>query len=1129
VELVNVSERKFPTDLAQDLTSDGHLTRSEWVVLWLRSVRSSRSLAATTFLILLAIVGWTIWRLFIYQSELEKALSGLAGLYERARPIRARTTALPYAPFLENIGVPDQTPDHTELERIKTRLFLASTPGHPASDHALGLFYLTQHDYENAIPLLKSAVLGKPNRAEFYNDLGAAILERAHEDRERSGSGVDARDNSIEEFDESLSNFRRALELDPHLSEAMFNRSLCHQDMYLPFRIRDDWREYVETDPSSGWADEARERIQELDDRATQNDLQAKLDPAEGFLDAFKRKDDTRAWQILGAYRDINGSRIENELLDSYIEDRIEGRSAEAAHKFKVLKYAADLESRIGHDRFMTDLAKWHSRAKLTGEVSVAEARKQIRAADVLFIDQNRFPEALSLYEKAKLRFQQVDDSAEATFATYRAGHCNVRLSTPTVTAVFELLMRDTKKRGYSWLTARCFGCLAEVYFRLGEYSNALHCSSRALDLLTDTGDRNGIIRALYQLADEERRVGKRAEALACLRRALGLTNEPGVQVRNVSAVCTIMGVTCGSLGLLNTALEYHKQALDLALKSGSKPLYVARPYAHIGLLQGKLNLFEESLRSLESSVELARTLRDQTGQEMLAYSALVQGEVYRLASRFDDAISSFDLAAQSYRELDAPAYVLEASKGKFFTLVARGDDRQAEAELGRAIALYEEYRTKIREESNKDGFFDDAQDVYDLGTDFQYTRTGDKRAALDLAETSRARSFNDLVNGRGRLLEAQDGPDLIAAQTVSPLSVEQIQHRMAVNCQVVEYAVLPDKTVAWVLSNDSLEAAASVISSTDLSDMVMRYVESLADASQGEREADKLGEDLYDALIAPIRPYLKPGKQVCIVPDKFLNYLPFQALRSRSSGAYLLEDFVLKYSPSLNTYLHCSEEATAKSIAADERLLIVGNPSFNPLAFPNLSDLSGAEREAIGVCDYYPNHCKLVDRFARKQAVMSMMGEASVIEFATHCVVDQMSPMRSCIVLAEDGGATSGKKRQDGEMQAAEIYRTKLPRAKLVVLSACRTAIERCLKGEGAIGMARPFMIAGAPSVVASLWPVNSDSAADLMIDFHRLRTAGDKPVPMALREAELNMLRNPNGRFRSPWHWAAFIVVGG
>jgi CHAT domain-containing protein len=99
---------------------------------------------------------------------------------------------------------------------------------------------------------------------------------------------------------------------------------------------------------------------------------------------------------------------------------------------------------------------------------------------------------------------------------------------------------------------------------------------------------------------------------------------------------------------------------------------------------------------------------------------------------------------------------------------------------------------------------------------------------------------------------------------------------------------------------------------------------------------------------------------------------------------------------------------------------------------------------------------------------------------------------------------------------------------AEMVVLSACETALGREIRGEGLVGLARGFMYAGAERVVASLWQVQDRATASLMERFYRgLLQEGRSPAD-ALRQAQLAMLSDSDGRFSFPYYWAGFVFQG-
>ncbi len=105
------------------------------------------------------------------------------------------------------------------------------------------------------------------------------------------------------------------------------------------------------------------------------------------------------------------------------------------------------------------------------------------------------------------------------------------------------------------------------------------------------------------------------------------------------------------------------------------------------------------------------------------------------------------------------------------------------------------------------------------------------------------------------------------------------------------------------------------------------------------------------------------------------------------------------------------------------------------------------------------------------------------------------------------------------------DVYNLRAP-VDLVVLSACRTALGKEVRGEGLIGLTRGFMYAGASSVVASLWKVNDEATAELMKRFYENVLKRGMTPAAALREAQNSIRREP--QWRSPRYWAAFTLQG-
>jgi CHAT domain-containing protein len=191
-------------------------------------------------------------------------------------------------------------------------------------------------------------------------------------------------------------------------------------------------------------------------------------------------------------------------------------------------------------------------------------------------------------------------------------------------------------------------------------------------------------------------------------------------------------------------------------------------------------------------------------------------------------------------------------------------------------------------------------------------------------------------------------------------------------------------------------------------------------------------------------------------------------------------------------------------------------------------SPLPSTIKEAEQVAALYGHNSKLLLNDAATEAsVRREITTAEVIHIATHGLVNEWKAGYSSLAFwMRPGGSTPD---DDGTLQAAEVGRMKLPRARLVVLSACQTMIGRDYRGEGMVGLARAFIASGTPLVIASLWNIDSQATAKMMNDFHRYRTRSNLPTARAIRQAQLDMLHQDTTNFRRPYYWAGFMVVGG
>jgi len=157
-----------------------------------------------------------------------------------------------------------------------------------------------------------------------------------------------------------------------------------------------------------------------------------------------------------------------------------------------------------------------------------------------------------------------------------------------------------------------------------------------------------------------------------------------------------------------------------------------------------------------------------------------------------------------------------------------------------------------------------------------------------------------------------------------------------------------------------------------------------------------------------------------------------------------------------------------------------------------------------------------------KKAAVNPDLKRYRIVHFATHTVLDDDHPELSSLVLSlvdERGNP------QSGFLRLRDMYNLSLS-AELVVLSACETALGKEVKGEGLMSMVRGFMYSGTPRVLASLWKVDDEATAELMMEFYRQHLQSGSTPAAALRQAQIAQIKKTSRQ--SPYYWAGFQLQG-
>ena len=303
-----------------------------------------------------------------------------------------------------------------------------------------------------------------------------------------------------------------------------------------------------------------------------------------------------------------------------------------------------------------------------------------------------------------------------------------------------------------------------------------------------------------------------------------------------------------------------------------------------------------------------------------------------------------------------------------------------------------------------------------------------------------------------------------------------------------------------------------------------------------------------------PLRASCAGATRLLVSPDGSLNLVPFEALVDEH-GRYLIQHQTVSYLTSGRDLLarachaaspgrrsswpiRCSatRRQTVASPAARMRTLPTIRRSVttgvDALAGLYFTPLSGTAAEARALRALFPEATVLTGRRAAKLAVQRVKAPR-ILHIASHgFFLDDWGDrsngasnplLRSGLALA--GANVGAGARGDGILTALEASSLDLWGTKLVTLSACDTGVGEVRDGEGVYGLRRAFVLAGAETLVMSLWPVADFIARDAMVAYYtRLRSGlgrGD-----ALRQAKLALLKHRQRRH--PYYWAGFIQSG-
>jgi CHAT domain-containing protein/cytochrome c-type biogenesis protein CcmH/NrfG len=1060
--------------------------------------------AAAVFVVAIAV--GAVWFVGVREDPVAEGRAALIALYSNQRPTHSRLSGFKHAPFIELMGNDDATrPDRVERDRAGLLVQNAANqnPKDYEAIHLLGQYYLSIGDFDQAIAQLRKAHELAPNNPKILSDLGGALFEKTRNE------GLSSANNA--ELDECLRSLNRAIEISPSLAEAYFNRALCNELLMQWESAEADWRQYLQLDSTSPWAAEAREGLQRIEEQKRRSEWD---EPRlfNDFIEAAATQNKDAGWRALS---------ISIGTRSSHIVDRLIGESLGGSDHQTVLKWAGEIALAETGDPLIADIAQRYGTSSRAELAELQEARRRFSKGVVLFREW-KLRDAGRAFEEAAQQFEMLGDPAEAIYARYLQAHCYLRLpELEAARTLFNEVRKTAQAKEYKWLESRAYDGLADLHFTRSEYSRAIEFARRSLELSRELSNAACNARSCFQLAEIYLQLGDFDEAGKFAWEGLQGVNREPVDPLQSSLPYEAAADLFTAARLDGLAMAFQLEALKRANIAGH-PVKISFAHAHVSRLYAALNDQGRAIEQLERAAETAATLPESEASDVRAFASLCSAHLQRRGGDLDRAISSYEEALGTYVQSGRHNLAFAARMGKLLCHIKRRDVDAAKAEMLSIRNLIEEFTSEIVEEKNRILFTEGLNEFHNAAIEFAYSTLGDGTLAYEYAEMFRARSLYDLATGPWETTGDREG--LKVAARSAPLTPADITEQLPSNAQLVQYAVLDDKSLAWVVSGREVHTREIPVAEGELKDRVKRFVELCRRPEVVDVTAEATA--LYEILIQPIELLLDRDKQLFIVPDNVLSGLPFAALKSPRTKRYLIESFVISSAPSSSLFVKCTDWGRRKRSTTAERVLSVGDPEFDQGRF-KLNRLPDAAWSASAIAALYPTRTTLIGPRAGERAVTTAMSQADVINLATHYLIDDRSPMLSKLLLSADG-ASSSSQATDGALQGYELYGLRLPRARLVVLSGCQTMGDAFFNFEGAVGAARPFISAGVPLVAATLWPVDSKATSELIFEFHKQRRPGVTSSAEALQAAQLKLIRSGDYK-QGPFYWAGVSLIGG
>lgn len=1018
------------------------------------------------------------------------------GLAHRENTSASLAGARPFAARLSGSSHKGYRPRPVRLtESSRKRLAELSRKSKPsASDlHEFAILIALKGKTDVAVELLLRARAIDPDSATIQNDLAALKIVQAEETRQAS-TLVEA----VALLDSSISEDRAR--------EVRFNRALALEKLGLLFMALVAWEEARVIEASEGWRREIDVHIATL--RQSLRAASAWSGHVDQISNAAGQGDSARILAIVKEFPQESRLWAENQILQAAVGDlRLPGDSRELLMAGAVGAVLAKLGDYSVQDT-VEKLVLLGKNSVYSREMAFLKSGSLHYLAGLEAYESGNFMGAAEEFERASLNLSKTETPL-AGWATLQLARCKFQAADYSqVKAKIGRILSDFDSTRYPSLVGKALWVLGLTSLIQGSFNEAINQLSQSLQLYVLIGEHEGIAAVQGILSQAYESTGEIEAAWRHRWAALQVSRKSPYS--NSRYVALEEGALA-ALGMRKPEVALYFQEELWRLASATKdPVMMAGALRDKASVEIKLQRFDLAHASADKAVGIARTINDAGVKEAFLGDLLAVRGASRVQHEPEAAIEDLDAALEISKDTDYQLLLWQIYLSRSRAYKRLGLLDKTEVELEAAISDREVRRSRLHGDDRRSAFFETARAAFDEMVALQMERNRSSQA-FDYTERGRARALLDWLS------IGNDAPDVQGSQIID--SSSKILCQIPAGTSVLTYWVVGGRLYLWVLGQCSIHAETLTISQVDLGRLVGRTIE--AAGSGRLKEFNVAAASLYDVLVRPVQLIIRDSSAIVFVPDFLFQEVPFSALMDSRTQRYLVEDFSVSVAPSVNVYAECLRQAKSRWRPLS-RILLVADPQFDRDVFRGMPRLGySVEQKALRAA--FPESEVLVGSDATQAGVLEAIARSTGIIFSGHSLVDANVPLKSMLLLAPDARASDS-----GILYAHEILRERrrFANVSFAVLAACDSARGRVYRGEGAWSIARTFLAAGVPQVVATLWKVDGVGVSKFMASFYENLRLHGSDVVVALRATQLQFIKGSNSS--SVAIWAAFEALG-